>query len=90
MAKKRVGGLGAGLVDRTLLITLVLMATGYIVRDSWVGVFAATGAFVLGILWSVRAIQTNPSRIFRLMAALVLVLASLLLSMFMARAMGVA
>jgi len=74
MAKKVQHLSGQFDVDRFLLVGTLLAATAYIVRGSWSAVFFEAGAIVLGIMWSYRAIMTNPSRQFRLLATLLLVL----------------
>ncbi len=75
-------------VDRFLLVGTLLAATAYIVRGSWVAVFFEAAAIVLGIMWSFRAITTNPSKEFRLMATLVLVLLGALVAFNLGSASG--
>ena len=75
--------------DRTLLVGIIFVALAYITRDTWVGAFTETAALMIGVVWSVRAATTNPSRIFRLSATLILVLIWLLISMYVARAAGI-
>lgn len=71
------------IVDRILLVALLAIAMSYIMRGSWSAPFFEAGAIVLGVIWSMRAIMTNPRRTFRLMAALVLVLIWCLLSFYL-------
>lgn len=76
------------IVDRVLMIGLLLAATAYIVRGTWAAMFFETGAIVLGIIWAYRAVSTNPSREFRLMATLILVLLACLLVFYLGAAQG--
>lgn len=89
MAKQRSIAREIEKVDRTLLVTLIFMGTGYLLRDQWSGILAGTAAFMMGTVWSVRVIQTNRSRTFRLTAALVLLLTGLLLAVHLARSAGI-
>lgn len=89
MAKKRVAKVGVVLLDRTLLVGIILMALAYIMRGSWVGVFCEAAGFAVAVVWSYRAMVTNPHREFRLAALLVFVLTVLLLSFYLASGQGV-
>ena len=75
-------------VDRLLMVALLSAATSYIVRGTWVAMFFGAAAIVLGVLWSARAIMTNPSREFRLLAALILTLITSLLAFYLGSAEG--
>lgn len=88
MAKKVKEYTGELIVDRLLLIGVLLAATSYIVKGTWPGVFLETGAIVVGILWSARAMLTHPSRVFRLLAMLILLLLSSLLVFYIGSAQG--
>jgi hypothetical protein len=90
MAKKRAAGLSLEFIDRTLIVGIILMAVAYIMYGTWTGVFAQAGAFVVGVMWSYRAITTHPSKVFRLLATLVFVLATILLSFYLAASQGLA
>ncbi len=75
-------------VDKLLMVALLLAATSYIVKSTWMGMFFGAGAIVLGVLWSARAILTNPSREFRLLASLILVLITCLVAVYLGSAEG--
>jgi uncharacterized membrane protein YfcA len=77
-------------VDRLLLVAVLSAATSYIVKGEapWMAMFFGAAAIVLGVLWSARAIMTNPSREFRLLATLVLVLLTSLVAFFLAGSQG--
>jgi hypothetical protein len=77
------------IVDRILLIGMLCAATSYIVRGTWASTFFEAAAIVLGIVWSFRALNTNPSREFRLLATLVLVLLGALLAFNLGVANGI-
>jgi peptidoglycan/LPS O-acetylase OafA/YrhL len=86
MAKKKTGHISENFViDRFMLIGILLAGASYIVRG-WPGMFFEAGAIVIGIMWSYRAIMTNPHKEFRLLAALVLVLLGCLLTFYLAAA----
>jgi hypothetical protein len=76
-------------VDRFLLVGTLLGATAYILHGTWTSVFFEAAALVIGIMWSYRAIMTNPSRQFRLLATLLLILLSTFLAFNLAPANGV-
>ena len=86
MAKKSAATIKNIFVDRVLIIGALLASTAYIVRGTWASMFLEAGAIVLGIIWSYRAIVTNPSRDFRLAASLVLMLLGCLLAFYMGSA----
>lgn len=88
MAKKAIKTNIDFIVDRVLMVALLLAATAYIVRGTWAAMFFESGAIVLGIIWAYRAINTNPSREFRLMASLVLVLLGCLMVFYLGGAQG--
>ena len=88
MAKKVKKSKGQFSVDRLLLITLLAAATSYIVRGTWVAMFFEATAIVLGVLWSARAVMTNPAREYRLLATLILVLLTCLLAVYLGIAGG--
>ncbi len=88
MAKKAKNSKGQLHVDRLLMIAVLSGATSYIVRGAWIGMFFGAAAIVLGVLWSARAIMTNPSREFRLLAALILVLLTGLVAVYLGRSQG--
>jgi hypothetical protein len=66
--------------DRTLMAGVVFLCIAYITQNTVVSPFAEAAAFIIGIVWSVRAATTNPHMGFRLAAALLLVLLGLLLA----------
>ena len=74
--------------DRTLLLGLLFVAMAYITRGTWVGAFMETTAIFIGIGWSLRTAMTNSSKIYRLLATLVLVLIWSLLSIYVGAAHG--
>lgn len=74
--------------DRTLLSGIIFLCLAYIMRGSWGGAFCEAAAFIIGVVWSVRAATTNPSRVFRLAAALILVLLGALLALKLGAADG--
>ena len=76
------------IVDRVLMVGALSAATAYIVRGTWAAMFFEAAAIVLGIIWSYRAANTNPSREFRLMATLVLVLLAILIVFYLGAAQG--
>ena len=89
MAKKRVLPVYKRVFfDRTLLVGLVCLAMAWIMRETWVGAFFEAGAFVVGVIWSYRAITTNPSVVFRLLATLMLVLIGSLLAFYIGMVHG--
>jgi hypothetical protein len=88
MAKKVKKSKGQLPVDRLLMIALLAAATSYIVRGTWAAMFFEASAIVVGVLWSARAIMTNPAREFRLLATLMLVLLTSLLAFYLAAAGG--
>lgn len=88
MAKKVKEYTGELIIDRLLLVGILLAATSYIVRGTWAAIFLGTAAMVIGIVWSARAVATHPSREFRLLALLILVLLTILLSFYNASAFG--
>ena len=88
MAKRVIKSNVDFIVDRVLMIGLLLAATAYIVRGTWAAMFFEAGAIVLGIIWAYRAVSTNPSREFRLMATLILVLLASLLVFYLGAAQG--
>jgi len=75
-------------LDRTMLLALLLAATGYIIRASWPAMFFWAAAFMLGAIWSFRVITTSPSRQLRLLATLMLVLLGALLALTLGSAKG--
>jgi hypothetical protein len=85
MAKKKSTLSDKLVVDRFLLIGVLLAASSYIVRG-WPGAFFEAGAIVIGVIWSYRAIMTNPAKEFRLLATLVLVLLTCLITFYLASA----
>lgn len=87
MAKKA-AKLNPLVVDRILLVGLLAAATGYILRDNWTAMFFNAAALVIGVIWSFRALTTNPSKEFRLLASLVLVLLGVLLAFTLGDARG--
>jgi hypothetical protein len=88
MAKRVRGKVSELIVDRVLLVALLCAATSYIMRGSWAAPFFESAAIVLGVVWSARAMTTNPERTFRLMATLVLVLLWSLLAFYLGSAHG--
>ena len=76
-------------VDRLLMVAVLSAATSYIVRGTWLAVFFEATAIVLGVLWSARAVMTNPSRGYRLLAALILVLITCLVAVNLGAAEGI-
>jgi len=88
MAKKATKAKGQLVVDRLLMIAALSAAMSYIVRGTWAAMFFEAIAIVLGVLWSARAILTNPAREFRLLAALILVLLTSLLAFYLGAAKG--
>jgi hypothetical protein len=88
MAKKSGAEVRGLIIDRVLFIALLCVATSYIVRGTWASPFFESAAIVLGVSWSVRAISTNPERVFRLLATLVLVLIWSLLAFYLGAAHG--
>jgi hypothetical protein len=90
MAKKRVSSAKGWLLDRTLTVGIILLAVAYITHGTWAGAFVEAMAFAVAVMWSYRAILTNPRREFRLLALLVLVLSTMLLAFFLAASQGLA
>jgi hypothetical protein len=88
MAKKVKTYTGQLLVDRILLVGVLLAATSYIVRGTLMSAFLEASAVVIGVIWSYRALTTNPDKKFRLLATLVLVLLGSLLAFYLAAAHG--
>jgi hypothetical protein len=74
--------------DYLLMVGVIFLALSYIMRQTWLGAFTEAMAIIVGIMWSYRAINTNPSKVFRLMAALVLVLLGSLLAIYLGKAHG--
>lgn len=61
-------------LDQLLLVGLTFGALTIIAHKSWPGTMFEVVALLCGVIWSYRAITTNPSKVFRAMATLVLVL----------------
>jgi hypothetical protein len=76
--------------DRLLFIGIIFLSLAYILRGSWGGAFTESATIIIGLLWSYRAATTNSSRIFRLLAVLVLVLIGCLLALYIGRVHGLA
>jgi hypothetical protein len=74
--------------DRLLFVGIVFLAVSYILRNSWGGAFAEAVTVMIGTVWAYRAATTNPSKIFRLLALLVLVLLGSLLAFYLGSAHG--
>jgi hypothetical protein len=74
--------------DRLLFVGAIFLAISYILRESWGGVFAESATIVIGVVWAYRGATTNPHRIFRLLAALVLLLIGALLAVYLGRVQG--
>jgi uncharacterized membrane protein len=74
--------------DRMLLTGVIFLAVAYITRDTWAGAFTEAAAVVVGVIWSYRAMTTNASVVFRLLATLVLVLLGSLLAFYLGAAHG--
>lgn len=72
--------------DRLLLVGIIFLSLSYILRNSWAGAFAESAAIILGVLWSYRAATTNPSRVFRLLTTLMLLLIGCLLAIYLGAA----
>ena len=72
--------------DRLLLVGIIFLSVTYVTRNTWVGAFSESAAFVVGIVWSYRAITTHPSRVFRLLAALIMLLLGSLLALYLGKA----
>ncbi|GAC1600570.1 MAG: hypothetical protein NVS3B29_01190 [Candidatus Saccharimonadales bacterium] len=70
------------------MVGALCAATSYIVRGTWPAMFFEAAAIVIGVMWSFRAITTHPSKVFRLMATLVLVLLWSLLTFYIGSAKG--
>ncbi|HVQ44241.1 MAG TPA: hypothetical protein VMT30_04725 [Candidatus Saccharimonadia bacterium] len=75
-------------VDRILLVGMLCAATSYIIRGTMASTFFEAAAIVLGIVWSFRALNTNPSRQFRLLATLVLIMLGALVAFNLGAANG--
>jgi hypothetical protein len=69
--------------DYLLFSGIIFLTLAYITRGTWLGAFTEAAALLIGVVWSYRAIQTNKSVVFRLLAALVLVLIYSLLAMYL-------
>jgi hypothetical protein len=69
--------------DRLLFTGIIFTALAYIMRGSWGGAFTEAAALMIGVVWSYRAIQTNKSVVFRLVAALVLLLLYCLVALYL-------
>jgi Mg2+/citrate symporter len=74
--------------DRTLLVGIIFLCLAYITRGSWGSPFAEAAAIMIGVVWSTRAATTNPQRVFRLAAVLVLMLLGVLLALKLGMADG--
>jgi uncharacterized membrane protein len=66
--------------DRLLFVGIIFLAVSYILRDGWGGAFAEAVTVIVGIVWSYRAMTTNPHREMRLLALLVMVLIGCLMA----------
>lgn len=75
-------------IDRLLVVGLIFLALTYILANTWLGAFCESATIILGVIWSYRAVATNPSVVFRLMAALVMVLIGSLLAFYLGAAHG--
>ena len=74
--------------DHLLLAGIIFLSLSYILRDSWAGAFSESATIIIGVLWSYRAATTNPSRIFRLLSALIMILIGSLLAIYLGTAHG--
>jgi hypothetical protein len=74
--------------DRVLFVGIIFLALSYILRGSWGGAFAESATLVIGVVWSYRAATTGSSRVFRLLATLILVLIGSLLAIYLGRVQG--
>lgn len=88
MARKPHGLYERIFFDRLLFVGIIMLACSYVLRHSWGGAFAEAATIVLGVIWSYRAATTHESRIFRLLAALILVLIGVLLAFYLGAAYG--
>jgi uncharacterized membrane protein YjjP (DUF1212 family) len=74
--------------DRMLMSGVIFLSLAYLLYGTWGGAFSEAVAFMIGIVWSVRAATTNPNVVFRLAAALILVLLGSLLALKLGAANG--
>lgn len=89
MAKRRMRSIYERVFfDRLLFIGIIFLALSYILRDSWGGAFAESATIIIGVLWSYRAATTNPSKVFRLLATLILILIASLMAIYLGTAHG--
>ena len=89
MAKKRLNEVYQRVFfDRLLFIGIIFLSLAYIMRGSWGGAFSEAAAIVIGVVWSYRAATTHKSKVFRLLACLVLLLIGCLLALYLGRAHG--
>ena len=89
MAKKRLTEVYQRVFfDRLLFIGIIFLSLAYIMRGSWGGAFSESAALVIGVVWSYRAATTHKSKVFRLLATLVLLLIGCLLALYLGRAHG--
>lgn len=72
--------------DRLLFVGVIFLCVSYITRNSWGGAFAESATLIIGILWSYRAATTSTSRVFRLLATLMLVLIGCLMAIYLGAA----
>lgn len=72
--------------DRLLLTGVIFLAVSYILQGTWASAFTESLTIMIGTIWAWRAIMTNPSKVFRLLAALVLVLIWSLLAFYLGAA----
>jgi hypothetical protein len=87
MAKKSIPATHL-VLDRVLLLALLTAATGYIIRGTYPAMFFDAAGFILGVIWSFRAITTNPSQQLRMLAALILVMLGALLAFALGSSRG--
>jgi len=74
--------------DPLMLVGVIFVCLTYILRDTWAGAFTESAAFIVGIVWSYRAATTHPRLVYRLLAALVMVLIGSLLAVYLGAAHG--
>lgn len=77
------------LQDRTLVIFLLLGATGYIVIGSWPGVMLLVASYMLSVAWAYRTASSHPKRMYRVMGAVLFFMLGVFMTVYVASTQGI-